>query len=155
SSHINSISSRCNSDAGYRLVVCPEILDAAAVQSDALKLADLLVGLQHCFLNMAKVASLDSTGVGYLLRLKKQLRSVGCELILIGPNDAVRAALKLMRIEEFFCSAPDLATAQHLLRFRTRENLTPVTPRTAAAVTPLVWHGEITAVNANQVWENT
>ena len=30
-----------------------------------------------------------------------------------------------------------------------------MTLRTAAAVTPLVWHGEITAANAGHVWEST
>jgi anti-anti-sigma factor len=60
-----------------------------------------------------------------------------------------------MRIDEFFLSAADLPSAQYLLQVRAREQTAAVTLRTAAAVTPLVWQGEITAANATQVWENT
>jgi anti-anti-sigma factor len=60
-----------------------------------------------------------------------------------------------MRISEFFSCAPDLASARYLVQVRARERSAAVTLRTPAAVTPLVWHGEITAANARQVWENT
>lgn len=151
----NSHSGLCQVQEDYQIVNCPGALDAGAAESDALRVSDILTAQRHCFLQMANVASIDSTGVGYLIGLRKRLRNARRELILISPDAAVRDALKLMRIDEFFCSAPDLATAQHLLRVRTREQSSPVTPRTAAAVMPLVWHGEITATNADQVWENT
>ncbi len=126
-----------------------------AAEADALGTADILSDQRHCFLHMAGVTSIDSTGLGYLIGLQKRLRSAGGELVLIAPSTPVCRALKLMRISEFFSCAPDLASAQYLIRVRARERLTAVTLRTPAAVTPLVWHGEITAGNARQVWENT
>jgi N-acetylglucosaminyldiphosphoundecaprenol N-acetyl-beta-D-mannosaminyltransferase len=151
----NSYSSQFTANADYQTVICPAALDATAAESDALRVSEILADRRHCFLQMANVASIDSTGIGYIIGLRKKLSNVTRELILIAPSAPVRDALKLMRIDEFFCSGPDLATAQHLLRVRTREQLAPVSPQTAAAVMPLVWHGEITAANAEQVWENT
>jgi N-acetylglucosaminyldiphosphoundecaprenol N-acetyl-beta-D-mannosaminyltransferase len=151
----NSFSSQCNADASHQVVVCPTTLDAQAAEADTLKCSEILVHGQHCFLQMAGVTSIDSTGVGYLIGLQKKLRSTGRELVLIAPSASVRRALELMRIKEFFSFAADVASAQHVLQVRAREQSTTVTLRTAAAVTPLVWHGEITAANARQVWENT
>jgi anti-anti-sigma factor len=142
-------------DASYQVVVCPARLDANAAESDALRIAEVAADGRDCFLQMANITSIDSTGVGYLIGLRKQLRNLGRELVFIAPSAPVRRALNLMRINEFFLSASDLPSAQYLLQVRAREQTAAVTLRTAAAVTPLVWQGEITAANATQVWENT
>jgi N-acetylglucosaminyldiphosphoundecaprenol N-acetyl-beta-D-mannosaminyltransferase len=150
-----SISSSSTSNAPHQFVVCPTKLDAMAAEADALHIAGVVADGRDCFLQMAGVTSIDSTGVGYLIGLQKKLRSAGRDVVLIAPSASVRRALKLMRINEFFFSAPNLASARYLLQVRAREQSASVTLRTAAAVTPLVWHGEITAANARQVWENT
>jgi N-acetylglucosaminyldiphosphoundecaprenol N-acetyl-beta-D-mannosaminyltransferase len=145
----------CSPRSDYQVVVCPPRLDAMAAEADALGTADILSDQRHCFLDMAGAASIDSTGIGYLIRLQKRLRSTEGELVLIAPSAPVTHALKLMRISEFFSCAPDLASAKYLVQVHARERSAAVTLRTPAAVTPLVWHGEITAANAGQVWENT
>ena len=145
----------CGPHTDYQIVVCPSRLDAIAAEADALGTADILSRHRHCFVHMAGVTSIDSTGVGYLIRLQKRLRSAAGELVLLAPSAPVCRALKLMRISEFFSCATDLASAQYLVQVRARERSATVTLRTPAAVTPLVWHGEITAGNARQVWENT
>jgi N-acetylglucosaminyldiphosphoundecaprenol N-acetyl-beta-D-mannosaminyltransferase len=148
-----TLSSHCTPDAPHHFVVCPQNLDSIAAEADALQ--NVLTDGRDCFLQMAGVTSIDSTGVGYLIGLQKKLRNVGRELVLIGTSAPVHRALKLMRIDEFFLSAHDLPSAQYLLQVRAREQSASVTLRTAAALTPLLWHGEITAANASQVWENT
>jgi N-acetylglucosaminyldiphosphoundecaprenol N-acetyl-beta-D-mannosaminyltransferase len=148
-----TLSSHCTPDALHQVVVCPPKLDAIAAEADALQ--TIVADGRDYLLQIAGVTSIDSTGVGYLIGLQKKLRNVGRELVLIGTSAPVRRALKLMRINEFFLSAADLPSAQYLLQVRAREQTAAVTLRTAAAVTPLVWHGEITAANARQVWENT
>ena len=150
-----SLSSHCTPNAPHQIVVCPTKLDAIAAEDDALQIAGIIDDGRDCFLQMAGVTSIDSTGVGYLISLQKKIRKAGRELVLIAPSASVRRALRLMRINEFFFSAPDLASAQYLLQVRAREQTSAVTLRTAAAVTPLVWHGEITAANARQVWQDT
>jgi N-acetylglucosaminyldiphosphoundecaprenol N-acetyl-beta-D-mannosaminyltransferase len=139
----------------HQIVFCPAKLDIDAADVDALQTADIIADGRDCFLKMAGVTSIDSTGVGYLIGLQKKLRGAGCQLILIAPSKPVRRALKLMGINEFFFSAADLPAAQFLLQVRARERSATVTLRTAAAITPLVWHGEITAANAGHVWEST
>ena len=148
-----TLSSHCTPGAPHQVVVCPPNLDAITVEADALR--NVVADARDCFLQMAGVTSIDSTGVGYLIGLRKKLRSLGCELVLIGTSAPVSRALKLMRIYEFFLFAADLPSARYLLQVRAREQSASVTLRTAAAITPLVWQGEITADNAMQVWENT
>jgi N-acetylglucosaminyldiphosphoundecaprenol N-acetyl-beta-D-mannosaminyltransferase len=150
-----SFSSNCLSDAPLQVAFCPTMLDASAARADALNITRLIDDGRDCFLQMASVSSMDSTGVGYLIGLRKQLRNIGRELVLIAPSAPVHRALKVMRINEFFLSAADLPSAHYLLQVRGREQTAAVTLRTAAAVTPLLWQGEITAANAAQVWENT
>jgi N-acetylglucosaminyldiphosphoundecaprenol N-acetyl-beta-D-mannosaminyltransferase len=145
----------CSPQGDYQIVVCPPRLDAMVAEADGLGTADILRDQRHCFVHMAGVISIDSTGLGYLIGLQKRLRSAGVELVLIAPSAPVGRALRLMRISEFFSCAPDLASAQYLVQVRARERSAAVTLRTPAAVTPLVWHGEITAANARQVWEDT
>jgi len=138
-----------------RLVVCPSTLDAPAAQADMLCCNEVTADGRHCFLQMSGVTCIDSSGVGYLIGLQKKLRSAGCQLVLIAPSKTVCRALDLMRITEFFHVAPDILSAQYLLQVRVREQTATVTPRTAAAVSPLLWQGEITASNAEQVWRDT
>jgi len=150
-----SSSSQGNPDARHQVIVSPASLDALAAEVDTLKTANLIADERHCLLQMAGITFIDSTGIGYLISLQKKLRSAGRELILLAPSAPVRRALSLMRINQFFLSAPDMASAQYLLQVRAREQSAAVTLRTAAAVTPLVWRGEITAGNAEHVWAYT
>lgn len=136
-------------------IVCPAHLDLSAAQKDVLKTEQIVAVGRHCLLRMSTVKRIDSTGLAYLIDLQKKLRRGGHELILLAPSPAVRGALELMRIQEFFASAPDFQTAQYLLQVRARQQSVVVTLRTAAAVSPLVWHGEITAANADRVWDTT
>jgi anti-anti-sigma factor len=60
-----------------------------------------------------------------------------------------------MHLEDFFASAPDLTAARKLIEARTREQTAAVTSETSGAASPIVWHGEITAANAEAVWQRT
>jgi anti-anti-sigma factor len=74
-------------------------------------------------------------------------------LVLLAPSAIVQRAMELMHLQNFFDLAPDFASAQQLIEKRTRE--AAATRRTTAALNPMFWQGEITAANANQVWEMT
>jgi N-acetylglucosaminyldiphosphoundecaprenol N-acetyl-beta-D-mannosaminyltransferase len=139
----------------HQIALCPAHLDVSAAQKDLLKIDRIVGAGRHCFLRMAGVKRIDSTGLAYLIGLQKGVRNSGYELVLLAPSPAAQGALKSMRIDEFFASAPDLGTAQYLLQLRARQQSVAVTLRTAAAVSPLVWHGEITAANADRVWDTT
>ncbi|HTL18805.1 MAG TPA: WecB/TagA/CpsF family glycosyltransferase, partial [Patescibacteria group bacterium] len=80
----------------------PDRLDFVAVTHREM-LADEVVGRdQDCLLEMCQTQFIDSTGVGFLIRLHKRLRARGRQLVLLAPSPAVLRALRLMRLTEFF-----------------------------------------------------
>jgi anti-anti-sigma factor len=141
--------------APYQFIKIPGRLDLATAADSALLLGQILADGRHCLLEMESVKSIDSTGVGLLIRLQKTLSTAGRQLILVAPSRPVRRALTLMHLNEFFASAPDFADAQKLIEARLSERATVVSLGTLAAARPLQWRGEITAANAEEVWKLT
>jgi N-acetylglucosaminyldiphosphoundecaprenol N-acetyl-beta-D-mannosaminyltransferase len=141
-------------EADWQWIRLPERLDMAAVQNDVLLLNQVLADGRHCLLQMTKVGFIDSTGMGLLIRLQRKIHATGKQLVLLDSSQTVKRALALMHLENFFASAPDFDSAQRLIEARTLEQ------RQAVAANPdvvesVVWQGEITAVNAEQVWRLT
>jgi N-acetylglucosaminyldiphosphoundecaprenol N-acetyl-beta-D-mannosaminyltransferase len=146
---------RINEEKEWLCLKVPERLDLAAVCNDPLLTDHVLANGRHCLLEMNDVQFIDSTGVGLLIRLQKKIRASGHQLILLAPSVMVQRALALMQLQNFFASAPDLASAQELIAARAREETGAVRLRTPAAQNPLLWQGEITAANAKEVWDTT
>ena len=142
-------------EQNWQWIKLPERLDLAAVRDDALLVDQVLADGRHCLLEMDKVKFIDSTGVGLLIRLQKKVRATGRQLVLLAPSPAVQRALSLMRLQNFFASAPDFTAAQQLIEARTREQSNAATPPNPPALNPLLWQGEITAANAKEVWSTT
>jgi len=143
------------SDSNHHLIKIPTRLDLATVCDEAPLLAPAFHDTRHCLLDMSHVQFIDSTGVGLLIRLQKKIRADSRQLVLLAPTGMVRRALELMRLQNFFDTAPDLPSAQALIAARMREQSGAVQLRTPAAVNPLLWQGEITAANAQEVWGRT
>jgi N-acetylglucosaminyldiphosphoundecaprenol N-acetyl-beta-D-mannosaminyltransferase len=133
----------------------PKRLDLATVCDKARLLEPAFNELRHCVLDMGQVQFIDSTGVGLLIRLQKKIRADGRHLVLLAPTPMVRRALELMRLQHFFDTATDLPSAQALIAARRREQTGAVQWRTPAAANLLLWQGEITAANAQDVWQRT
>jgi N-acetylglucosaminyldiphosphoundecaprenol N-acetyl-beta-D-mannosaminyltransferase len=152
---IAAMSDSNRSGTDWQLIRLPERLDLAAVCHDALLADEALADGRHCLLEMSHVQFIDSTGVGLLIRVQKKIRATGRQLVLLAPSAKVRQALALMQLQNFFASAPDLASAQELIAARGREETGAVRLRSPAAVNPLLWQGEITAANAKEVWDST
>jgi exopolysaccharide biosynthesis WecB/TagA/CpsF family protein/anti-anti-sigma factor len=142
-------------DSTCQLVKLPDRLDLAAVCHGALNIDPVLSDNLHCLLDMSNVQFIDSTGMGLLIRLQKKIRGTGHQLVLLAPSAAVQRALALMRLQDFFATAPDISCARELIAVRAREEASAVRLRTSAAPNPLLWQGEITAANAQEVWDTT
>jgi N-acetylglucosaminyldiphosphoundecaprenol N-acetyl-beta-D-mannosaminyltransferase len=69
----------------------------------------------HCILDLSGISIVDSTGIGRLLVLQRQLHAADRELVLASPSRGVRHALAVMRLDSNFIIAPDLASAQRLI----------------------------------------
>src|SRR5207247_2609012 len=80
----------------------PERMDLSATRERVLATEEILHDGRDCLLQMAKVQFIDSTGVGQLIHLQKQLRAIDRQLVLVAVCPEVQQALKLMRLEEFF-----------------------------------------------------
>jgi N-acetylglucosaminyldiphosphoundecaprenol N-acetyl-beta-D-mannosaminyltransferase len=138
----------------WQCVKPPNCLDLAAV-CDCSKLpSEVVTDGRDCLLDLADVTFIDSTGIGLLLRLQKELRAASARLVLLNPSPTATRALKLMRLEQFFVTAPDLETAQQILETLEAEE-TAVTLPLPGSQGPLRWQGEITAANAEEVWRHT
>ena len=142
-------------EADWQWIKLPERLDLASVRNDVLLLDQILADGRHCLLQMTKVDFIDSTGMGLLIRLQRKIRATGRQLVLLDPSPAVKRALALMRLEDFFASAPDFESAQRLIETRTLEENRSVSTNIAKPMESLAWQGEITAANAERVWRLT
>ena len=129
-----------------------ERLDARSIRRDAGVWERLRTDVRHCLLELGNVKFIDSTGVAVLVRLQKRMCAAGRHLILLAPGVAVRRALAQMRVEDIFEMAADVIEARELIKAREREQSAQVIN---GARRPLVWQGEITAANAEEVWRQT
>ncbi len=140
---------------GAVLIKAPERLDATAVH-DAARFEEFAHGIgERCLLDMSGVRVLDSTGIGLLIWLQKEIHARQGQMVLVAPNHAVRRALALLNLEDYFAAAPNLASAEKLIETRLREQSMAVTSASPAAPLSLAWQGEITAANAELVWRRT
>lgn len=129
-------------------------LDAATVSQHADLWTALITNNAQVVFDLSEVEFIDSTGAGLLLRMNKHLRAQGRQLVLVAPTKKVLRALGLMRVENFFCIAPDLNAARVLVHERLSE-ANVVTSNRSGADASLAWQGDITAANEESVWRMT
>jgi len=87
----------------------------------------------------------DSTGIGLLIRLRKQSRELGNQFILVAPRPPIAAALRLMKLDEFFTIQASLAGARILME--SAAGAPTVTSGVMETELQIRWVGEITALN--------
>ena len=132
----------------------PQRLDLASVTHDLQPIENVLDGEHHCLLPMNDVEFIDSTGVGWLIRLQKKFHAADRQLILLDPHPAVKRALSLMRLDDYFALAPDAEFARELIESRALEQRQSVDAHAGPSRVSVGWHGEITAANAEPVWQD-
>jgi N-acetylglucosaminyldiphosphoundecaprenol N-acetyl-beta-D-mannosaminyltransferase len=138
-----------------KLIRMPSRLDSEAVQHGSSLWKHALDGCSSCFLDLSAIDFVDSTGVGLLIRLQKRARAEQKSLVLLASSSPVRRALELMRLHDFFKHAPDLATAVEMCSGDKAAEPVLVGAGPAHTMPILLWQGEVTATNADQVWERT
>jgi anti-anti-sigma factor len=133
----------------------PDILNAETVRKNASTWQQLPNRSADLLLDLARLEFIDSTGIGALIRLQKGMREAGKQLVLVAANQVLGRALSLMKLSEFFTSAPDLPTALNLITSRRHECNVVLDLASPADSQPLFWQGEITAVNVEGVAQAT
>ncbi len=130
---------------GNLVIRAPARLDAAAAQasqSEWLRAADN----SHVFFDLTDTVFADSTGVGMLIRLRRRTRERGWQFFLIAPQPPVAAALKLMKLDEFFAIQASLAGARMVMEGAA--GAAQVSSGVLEAELQIRWAGEVTALNA-------
>jgi len=133
----------------------PCALDFRTLEETSARFHEIASEGADSFLDLSRVEFIDSTGIAVLMTLRQQLALKGRHLVLIAPSPAVISALHFMRLEAFFDSAESVPQAHEMLERRARESKQSAEIETGGAFRALVWYGEITAVNAEDVWERT
>jgi N-acetylglucosaminyldiphosphoundecaprenol N-acetyl-beta-D-mannosaminyltransferase len=99
---------------------------------------------RHVIVDLTETRMVDSTGFGLLIRLRKRSRELGRGLVLLAPNSQVRAALRLMQLEDFFALENTLDAA----RLRVEKETGSAQSAVLQARTDIMvirWRGEVTA----------
>jgi len=153
--HANQVVRQASRSGVSTLVRFAERIDAATVREHSDLWSRLATSGAYVLLDVLEVQFIDSTGVGLLVRLQKQLRADGRELVLVAPTQPVLRALALMRLSELFATATDLTAARALVHERLSELNVVATLNIAAAHESLAWQGDITAASEDGVWGMT
>jgi N-acetylglucosaminyldiphosphoundecaprenol N-acetyl-beta-D-mannosaminyltransferase len=143
--------SSANNGADTSHFKLPARLDYPALVTGALPIQEILNRGLTCILDSSAVDFIDSSGIGGLVGLHKKLRSIGCELIVFRPAKAIRQALKLMRLQDFFQVCESERELQSWLE-RVREGEPALRQSHDGS---FAWKGEVTAATANRVREET
>jgi N-acetylglucosaminyldiphosphoundecaprenol N-acetyl-beta-D-mannosaminyltransferase len=136
----------------WQRIAMPERLDVSVVKEDAAFWEQIGTGGRDCLLEMDGVKFIDSTGIALLIGLEKQLRLARRQLVLLSPSRPVQRTLVLMRLENFFMNARNAVEARRLIEARRQEQSAVVVNGETG---PLIWQGEITSTNAEEVWRLT
>lgn len=139
----------------YNLVEVPARLDFEAVHRERQSLENAVEPGKSCLIDLSKVEFIDSTGVGFLIRLQKEIRAVGQTLILIGPRQAVTRALEMMKLRDFFLVSPDVPAARKMLEEQAKASIVELSNISQSKLPALIWRGELTAANAEEFWQMT
>jgi N-acetylglucosaminyldiphosphoundecaprenol N-acetyl-beta-D-mannosaminyltransferase len=132
----------------WQRIVVPERLDARTLLRDAAYWRK--TGRRHCLLDVSDVQFVDSTGIGWLVQLRRVLRREGRQLVLIAPSVPMLRALAQMHLNECFLVAPDAVEARRLI-LELSEACRPAIAH--SVLRPLLVQNEITAANVDETWQ--
>jgi len=107
----------------------------------------------HVMFDLTDTVFADSTGIGALIRLRKRARELGWQFFLVAPRPPVEAALKLMKLDEFFTIQASLAGARIVME--SAAGAPTVTSGVLEAELQIRWTGEVTALNALELGVHT
>lgn len=123
--------------------------EAQAAQSEWLR----AVENSHVMFDLTDTAFVDSTGIGALIRLRRRARELNWQFFLIAPRPQVAAALKLMKLDEFFTIQASIAGARIIME--SAAGAAPVTSGVQEKELQIRWTGEVTALNSVELGMHT
>ena len=105
-------------------ITAPEHLALKTLAED-LPMLPLLT--QSCLLDLSQVQTIDCSAIGWLVRLQRNLRAAGQNLVLIAPPGAVERTLRSVNLQDFFAFAQTRTEGERWLRSVARESNPAIT----------------------------
>ena len=130
---------------GNFIIRAPVRLDAAEAQARGAEWQRAAEN-GHVMFDLSETVFADSTGIGALVRLRRRAVESGRQFHLVAPPPPVVAALRSMKLDEFFSIQASLSGARMLME--SVAATTPVTSGVLATELQIRWTGEVTALNA-------
>jgi anti-anti-sigma factor len=90
-------------------------LDAANIAGFRQELENGFGGLTNVLLDLHQVDFMDSTGIGALVALQRQVKTMGGELMLCSPSKSVETIFRLMRFQRIMKVFPSREEAMAAL----------------------------------------
>lgn len=94
-------------------LTAPTRLDRALLMRDLPRRFHLHA--QDCVVDLSQTRSIDSTGLGWLARLRRNQHRAGRKLVLLSPRKALRRALRITGLDDLLTIASTEAEAARLL----------------------------------------
>jgi anti-anti-sigma factor len=107
----------------------------------------------HCLVELDNVSFIDSSGVAWLLQLRRRLRASGWHVVLLDPSAAVRRVLRVQQLEKIFLVARDVVEARELIGKTEEEQNLAWDPAKLNGVLSVCCRGEINARNTGEFWK--
>jgi N-acetylglucosaminyldiphosphoundecaprenol N-acetyl-beta-D-mannosaminyltransferase len=108
-------------EPGWVRLRAPQRLDRAAVERHG-ETWERVEG-RHCLVELDSVRFIDSTGMAWLLQLRRRLRASRWQLVLLDPSRAMRRALRGQQLDRIFLIARDVAQAREVIEKAEQEQL--------------------------------
>lgn len=127
-------------------------LSASGLNQQSAIFAEAMAAASDCQLDLSEVRFLDSTGAAMLVQWHRRLHEQGKKLVILNPSAEVKKTLQLLQLTSYL-NLHDQAP-QGVRYVATETGTGTVVPAYPGGHT-LAWQGEITAANAEAVWEKT
>lgn len=137
------------------VLTLPERLDAAEVRDRETTWQFWLDHTGPLVLDASGVTFVDSTGVGLLVRLRRNARNRNLPLVVAAASDVFKRTLSLMRLDGAFTFADDIESARAEISEAQTRRPTGLESVNFDAVSSMAWQNEITATEVDEVWRRT
>lgn len=139
-------------NSGVQFVDLPERFDVASVLDAQDAWTNVGSGARSAIVLGSRVQSADSTALAMLSRTAMSLRSHGQHLVIAEPSDALLRALEVMRTDSILEVCASRVQALRMIEDRSCEETVALT---SVASDVINWQGEVTAGNADEIWNRT
>jgi len=141
-----------NTFAGLTVLEAPEVLDAAAVEQVGTQWEFLLSDTQTgIVLNLHRTRTIDSTGVGLLIRLHRCASSQNKAFILLHPREEVLRILHMIHLESVFIIASSEQEVEQYVREHGIGGVSVLSQPESPNLIRL--EGEVTAAYVDELWD--